>query len=217
MDTFLIYLKSPVYSSNRKPRISYLLFLLFTFIVLSISISLIALIICKLFHIKHNEIGLTPLMTILFGVLLAPIYEEVVFRSLLKFKKKNIILFIVTVTALIGFCVFMSKIILVIILSVLLVTLVSLLITFSRSKIELFLSSKFKYFFYTTSITFGLIHVFNFTGNIYLILAFSFILVGPQIVLGFISGYIRMNYGLIYSILFHMIVNTSILLSLIHL
>lgn len=217
MDTFLIYLKSPVYSSNRKPKIIYLLFLLFTFIVLSISISLIALIICKLFHIKHNEIGLTPLMTILFGVLLAPIYEEVVFRSLLKFKKNNIILFIVTVTALIGFCIFMSKIILVIILSVLLITLVSLLITFSRSKIELFLSSKFKYFFYTTSITFGLIHVFNFTGNIYLILAFSFILVGPQIVLGFISGYIRMNYGLIYSILFHMIVNTSILLSLIHL
>ena len=216
MDTLLSYLKNPVYCSNKKPRISYLLFLVLVYIALTFTIALFALVICKLFNITHNEIGLTPLMTILVGVILAPCYEEIIFRSLLKFKKSNIILFIATATALIAFCVFKSKIILVIVLSILLITLLSSLIIFSRSKIELFISTHFKYFFYVTSITFGLIHAFNFTGNIYLILAFSFILGGPQIVLGFILGYIRMNYGLIFSILFHMFINTSLLFSLFH-
>jgi membrane protease YdiL (CAAX protease family) len=182
----------------------------------AISIGIFGSIICSLVHLKHDEIKLTPLMTILAGIILAPIYEEIIFRSLLKFKINNIILFIATFILFIVYFVFRSKIELVIIFSILLFTLLSLLIIYSRSKIELFLSSKFKYFFYATVLIFGLVHASNFTGNTYLILAFSLILGGPQIVLGFILGYIRMNYGLIYSILFHMFVNTSILLSLFH-
>ena len=216
MQNLLCYLKNPIYCSNKKPKVIYLLFLFCIYIGVAISIGIIGSIICNLFHIKHDEIKLTPLMTILAGILLAPIYEEIIFRSLLKFKINNIILFIATLTFFIVYFVFRSKIELVIIFSILLFTLLFLLIIYSRSKIELFLSSKFKYFFYATALTFGLVHASNFTGDTYLILAFSLILGGPQIVLGFILGYIRMNYGLIYSMLFHMIVNTSILFSVFH-
>jgi membrane protease YdiL (CAAX protease family) len=86
---------------------------------------------------------------------------------------------------------------------------------FTRKRIESFIASNFKYFFYSSSIVFGLMHSSNFTGNIYLILTFSVILGGPQIVLGLILGYIRMNHGLKYSFLFHMVVNTSLILTLI--
>ncbi len=214
MDTVINYLKNPIYCGNRKPKIIYLLFLVFFYIVAVILISMVIAIISKLFHIEHKKIELTPMMKILGGVILAPIYEETLFRSLLKFKKNNIILFISTLLAVIIFLVLKSKIIPVIILSILILSLLSLLIAFSRNKIELFIVSKFKYFFYVTSVSFGLMHAVNFTGNIYIIIAFSFILGGPQIVLGFILGFIRMNFGLFYSIIFHMIVNISILLTL---
>jgi len=70
------------------------------------------------------------------------------------------------------------------------------------------MSSNFKYFFYVTAIVFGLLHSTNFTGNIYIIMAFSPILGGPQIVTGAILGYIRMKNGLVYSILFHILFNS---------
>lgn len=111
MNSILNYLKNPAYTPNKKPRIIYFIFLFLVYIVLTVSIALVALIICKVFHITHNEIRFTPLKTILIVVILAPIYEEIIFRSLLKFKKSNIILFILTVIALIVYSVFKSKII----------------------------------------------------------------------------------------------------------
>ncbi len=143
---------------------------------------------------------------------LAPIYEEIVFRSLLRFKKENIILFVTIVPILIVIAAFISKIGAVFFLSILLLIIVSLLLTFKRNKIQQFLSSNFKYFFYGTALLFGLLHASNFSGNIYLILIFSPILGGPQIVLGLILGYIRMKNGLVYSVFFHMLVNSLFIL-----
>jgi membrane protease YdiL (CAAX protease family) len=190
---------------------------LYGFYILSaISFSVVIYIICDWFHLKHDEIGFTQWRKVLAVFIIAPICEEVLCRGLLKFKRNNIILFSVTAIALIGYSVFRSHLSVVVYLSILLFTLLSLLAFFSRSKIELFISSNFKYFFYASAILFGLLHATNFTGNIYIIMAFSLILGSPQIVLGFILGYIRMNYGLVYSILFHMAVNASVLFSLFH-
>jgi len=212
----LAYLKKPVYCVNSKPRFIYFLALYGLYIVSAISLSVVIYIICKMCHLEHEEIGLTKWLKILAVFILAPISEEVLFRGLLKFKKSNIVLFISIVVALIGYSVFQSHLFIVISLSIFLFSLLCLLIFFSISKIELFIAANFKYFFYASSISFGLVHATNFAGNVYAIMAFSYILGSPQIVLGFILGYIRMNYGLVYSILFHMAVNITVLFSIFH-
>ncbi|MHA7944058.1 CPBP family intramembrane glutamic endopeptidase [Formosa sp. 3Alg 14/1] len=77
---------------------------------------------------------------------------------------------------------------------------------FFRGPITLFHTKYFIYVFYFFAITFGLIHITNFeiTRNV---LILAPILVGPQIVIGLLLGVIRIQYGLIYSILFHAIYN----------
>jgi len=77
-----------------------------------------------------------------------------------------------------------------------------------RAPITLFCSysKAFKYIFYAFALAFGYIHLFNFelTTNVVLL---SPILVAPQIILGFLLGYLRIKLGLIYSILLHALFN----------
>jgi len=172
------------------------------------------LVTCSILNLKSKEIDLSPALTLFVGIILAPIYEEILFRSLLKFKRINIFLFITTLIGLITFSILKSHAVAIVILSLILMSFLVILISIKRTHIESFISSKFKYFFYPTIFIFGIIHAFNFTGNPYAILAFSLILGSPQLVLGAILGYIRMKHGLFYSILFHMIINSSIIFSL---
>ncbi|HFB62073.1 MAG TPA: CPBP family intramembrane metalloprotease [Bacteroidetes bacterium] len=83
----------------------------------------------------------------------------------------------------------------------------SLFIIYGREKIDALIVSHFKYLFYGSALAFGLLHATNFTGNPWIILAFSPLLGGPQIVVGLFLGTIRMKNGLAYSMLFHMAVN----------
>lgn len=216
MNDLWSYLKHPIYKSGVKPKIIDFVYLLLIYLASIIPIALVSYIICNLFDITHNEIELSVPQIILIGMILAPVYEEILFRSLLRFTRNNVLLFIVNLIVLISICIFKSNILPAIILSVIFLSIIYLLIKYPISKIDLFVSSNFNYFFYASSLSFGLVHTFNFTGNIYLIAAFALILAGPQIVLGHILGYVRMNYGLRYSILFHMIVNSSLLLSVLH-
>jgi membrane protease YdiL (CAAX protease family) len=215
MNSFICYLKNPFYCESRKPSIYTFIALIFFYLLASISIGIVSFIVCKAFHLVHNKQEWSPLKTILIGILLAPFYEEVLFRSLLRFKWSSIHIFVPTAIAFVALSIYKSKFILPILLSLFVLGLFLFVTIVSRIKIESFITSKFKYFFYSSSIIFGLLHASNFTGNIYLILTFSFILGGPQIVLGLILGYIRMNHGLKYSILFHLVVNMSLILTII--
>lgn len=70
----------------------------------------------------------------------------------------------------------------------------------------------FKIAFYTIGVIFAYVHIFNFeiTTNV---LLFSPLLVAPQFFIGLIFGFIRIRFGLIWSILLHSIYN-GILVSL---
>lgn len=70
----------------------------------------------------------------------------------------------------------------------------------------------FKIAFYVIGIIFAYVHIFNFeiTTNVIL---FSPLLVAPQFFIGLIFGFIRIRFGLIWSILLHSIYN-GILVSL---
>lgn len=72
-----------------------------------------------------------------------------------------------------------------------------------RGPMSLFKESPyFKYVFYTLTLIFGYIHIFNFEMNISTILLSPF-LVAPQISIGAFLGYIRVRFGLLWSMLFH--------------
>lgn len=211
MKDLLNYLRNPVYCSNTKPKFTYFLRLYLYLILTEIPINLGILFITKEFHIKQSEVVVWSAHQVMFlTILFSPVYEEILFRSLLKFKKINILLFIVTNLFLWLFAFFRSKMSSPVfyMVPILAFGLLSLLLWFGRDKIEQYISSNFKYFFYAIAIIFGLLHATNFTGNNYLILAFSPILGGPPIIAGFILGYIRMKNGLVYSILFHILFNS---------
>lgn len=215
MHNLLDYLKKPIYCSGERPRVGSFLRLFLITLILVIPFSIVANFITKEFNLKNEEFNLSiSFLLFIMAVILAPIYEEIIFRSLLKFEKINIILFIITTPILIVVTAIHVIVSAVILLSILLLSVISLLLIYKRNKIELFLSSNFKYFFYGVALTFGLTHTSNFAGNFYLILLFSPLLVGPQIVLGLILGYVRMKHGLVYSIIFHMLVNFVFMISL---
>lgn len=70
----------------------------------------------------------------------------------------------------------------------------------------------FKLAFYTIGVIFAYVHIFNFeiTTNVFL---FSPLLVAPQFFIGLIFGFVRVRFGLIWSIFLHSIYN-GILVSL---
>ncbi|MBD3245047.1 MAG: CPBP family intramembrane metalloprotease [Candidatus Moranbacteria bacterium] len=82
---------------------------------------------------------------------------------------------------------------------------------FKKEKIESFYKNNFFKIFYLQAIAFGLVHIINYQE----VLTIWFIvpmLVMPQIFLGLILGFIRMKFGLIWSIFFHAMYNGIALL-----
>ncbi len=223
MKNLITYLRNPVYCLGQKPKLIYFLKWFLIYNIAIISPFIIAFIIQQKFHIKYTYFGeksTSHFNLILLGGLIVPIIEEIFFRSWLKFKRNNIILFVVgliVLTTITTIAFFISKKYVFLDYSVffltILVGLFSLLYFFSIDRIELFISSKFKYFFYASVILFGLAHLGYFRGNIYLIWIFFPFLVSPQLIAGLFLGYIRMKHGLVYSILFHMLLNGVLLIN----
>lgn len=204
------YIIRPELKQIRKPTLLNFVVLAFCYIIVLIPLSIVEYLISIKFNISHHLIENKTVGLILFGVFIAPVYEEIIFRLLLKLDKKNIGVFTVTILTLIFLSFFKNKLIYLFFLSVLLITIFSFFFFFKR-KCKSFVNDNHKYFYWGSSILFGILHAANFSGNIYLIISLSLFLGSPQIVLGFILGYIRMNYGFLYGILFHIIINSSLL------
>ena len=121
-----------------------------------------------------------PELIFFFAVVIAPLFEELMFRLILKFRSNFLILWPL-----------------------------QLLILLQRdNKINLlktirnFWDKFYGWIFYLITIVFGLVHILNFEPslNIYLLAP---VLVAPQILIGINLGYLRIRFGLIWSILFH--------------
>lgn len=214
MNDFYDFIKNPIWFSNyTKPSLIHFIKFYITYLISIIPIVLIAFLTCKIFSITHKQIEFTFIMKFLIVVLLAPTYEEIFFRSLLKFNRLNVILFIVNLVGFILWTIIKEASVYFIFSSAFLLMIIILITLYPIETISKYVVKNIKLFFYLTSILFGVFHAINFTGNPWIILSFSFILGGPQIVAGLILGYIRLRFGLVYSILFHMLINSSILLT----
>lgn len=212
------YLKNPVDCPIRKPKISDFISLYFITLLLSIPFGVLTLVVTKTFHLEdlvNKEFEHLSLKFVISLVLISPIAEEILLRSWLRFSKRNLLLLVTTLSLLIIDYAYKSRISGLIILSFILFLILFFVYKFSRKSIEKFIDSKFSYFFYAETFLFGLGHAFNFAGNISVLLLFSFILGGRQLIAGLTLGFIRMNYGLIYSIIFHIVINSIALLLMI--
>ena len=131
-----------------------------------------------------------PVLIFFFAVIVAPLFEEVMFRLILKFRSNFLILWSIHI----GVALHLGQ--------------KRSLLKTARKVWDKF----YRWIFYFMAVAFGLMHIMNFEPslNIYLLAP---ILVAPQILLGINLGYLRIRFGLIWSILFHALYN-GILMSI---
>ncbi len=151
------------------------------------------------------------LNTVLLVVVLAPILEELIFRSWLSGRPRYLVAFPVflgaalvaalaagstdgdTATALGGAAMLLG----------LLVTLIAAIMLWKRETPRWF-HTIFPAAFWLSSLGFALIHLLNYTEGALLVLL---PLVIPQMILGTMAAYVRVHYGLIFAILLHALHN----------
>ena len=125
-----------------------------------------------------------PVLIFFFAVIMAPLLEEVMFRLILRFRSNFLILWSIHI----GVALHLGQ--------------KRSLLKTARKVWDKF----YGWIFYLMAAAFGLMHIMNFEPslNIYLLAP---ILVAPQILIGINLGYLRVRFGLIWSILFHAFYN----------
>ncbi|MGB4415393.1 MAG: CPBP family glutamic-type intramembrane protease [Paludibacter sp.] len=209
----LNYVSKPYICQTEKPNISKLIFYCLTYFVIAFTSIIIIFPITSLFGLEHISQKGYSITAIITGIIFAPIYEEIICRLCLIANKKNYYIVLISLISLIIISLFREKYWTSIILLVVFLLLLSLKLI-KKTKLRATYNVNFKYIFWLSSILFGLLHVTNFRGNYLVLLALSPILCFPQIAMGFILGYIRMNYGFKYGVIVHMIINSTLLVYL---
>jgi len=141
------------------------------------------------------------------GFIVGPVYEEFLFRAILKPNKIGVSLFVFAFSYL-----FLKIAHLGFNLNIVLSLIIGILIYISNIKINtVFYNKNYRSLIYFSSILFGLVHLTNFNLT-FSILLLSPILMLPRIFTGFSLAFIRVKFGLVYAILFHSLFNAFLTL-----
>jgi uncharacterized protein len=211
MELFLLFVRNPTYNEVFKEcRIKNFLILLLFYFVTTIPIGLLLFFLLKFLNLTHKAVDLSFQEKILYGILLSPIIEEILFRLILVFNRKNLLILKLTIFSLLIFFVIKESIVKVIFFFLLLFLLI--FVYAYKDRCQYFFRKNFRIFFFLITGLFAFLHLFNFLGislsnSFYLLL---FII--PQFILGLLLGYIRITYGIQYSIIFHVLVNCFIII-----
>ncbi len=214
MIDFIEFLKHPTLGHVRKPDWIEMLKLFLMYLFIAVPLGGIVLFVSKTFNIEHADYLTFSVKTILIAVFIAPVYEEILFRGLLRLSGVTALLFVVTGLCLLTVSFINGKTMSVIVLTIILLGFAVLFFKVGLSRLQMLADKNFRSLYYISSALFGLLHVFNFSGDVIMIAVFSVILILPQLVLGLILGFVRTRYGLKSSIVFHMIVNFPVMLAL---
>jgi membrane protease YdiL (CAAX protease family) len=149
----------------------------------------------KLFDIKERKAVL--FLTI---IIIAPLLEELIFR----YQLKNWYVAFIVWAVFISYLFYLFFYPQVYIAFAIFITICSIPFYFKTSKtLRLrFIKSTFRYHFYLTAVVFGLVHVTNYNQPFQYGWAII-LLVLPQLIIGFILGYVRMRFGLKNAMIFH--------------
>ena len=122
-------------------------------------------------------------------VLIAPLFEESLFRLIIRFKRN----FFIT-----GYLTIMTH--------------VQSTTNFARlKKYKKYWDGYYPWIFYSYAVLFGLMHIMNFEPSLTIYLLTP-IIVAPQILIGLNLGYIRIKFGLIWSMIFHSFYNGTLII-----
>jgi len=143
-------------------------------------------------------------------VLVAPIFEEIIFRLPLKLGKVGI-----SITAglicyrLLAGRLFASEFYDLYSYLKIAIALIFSLITFKFLPASWLVAMKanYKYFFYSVAVIFALVHLSNFSSFNYSVLLFYPFFTLPQFLMGLLIGYVRVEYGFLYGIALHSMIN----------
>lgn len=162
----------------------------------------------------------SPLVLLLVGGLILPIFEEITFRLSLKFQPIYLALTSGTFTYYIMTkAVFKSRLSMVddtfwyrIITGVIILLIVYVISSRRpvRQVLQQFWKKQFKWIYYISCISFAWLHIFNFELNLTNLLLLP-ILTLPQLFSATIAGYTRVAFGFKYPLLIHMATNTLFL------
>jgi membrane protease YdiL (CAAX protease family) len=208
VELIFTFLKKPAYIRNS--NIDWLIFFKSWFLVILFTIPVGPLIeiLKKATSIEETEFNYSPFIVFLLMVCLGPVIEELFFRLILKPIYRNCVIFSV-LTVLLSF-IFMYKKVIFLSIPFSLLTVVNLTFLLNKKllrKTQIFFLRNFYVFFYLSSLLFGLLHATNFKPFNFKLILIMPVLVSPLIVAGIILGFIRMKFGIAYSILLHMFIN----------
>ena len=215
------FLVNPMPSSefeplNRKAITSVLYLFLFTYVIKTVWLLTVNRYLRTLFPIERSEIVNTHdgslLIFFVSAVIIYPIIEEIIFRYPLKGKRFVSLIFVSICLSLLGFWIakgfeYSSLQIkrAVLIFSVVLPAF-TLIYTYymkaRRNELRGFYNRYYFILFYTSVISFALLHSFNFEigENAFFLLPF----IVPMIISGLTLGYVRVKYGMWANIILHM-------------
>ncbi|UBM61693.1 CPBP family intramembrane metalloprotease [Candidatus Sulfidibacterium hydrothermale] len=196
-----------------------LFFFLFFFVwFYSIPLNILSYGLMKALHL-HNLLDMLKgksLLKILFLAITAPVLEEFLFRLLLKPSVKNLVWYVSFFSAVFIFDLLLGKTKGMIFLAGLLLVPAILLVKRNGLKrFQKWFLKHFRLFFYLSCLLFGMLHIGNFSPLSWSLLFWGPLLVLPQLFAGLVLGYIRMRFGIVYSILFHFSYNMLFLFPII--
>lgn len=213
MSDFITFIKCPYYTGSFVKLSVKDFFILFVVYFISVvPFGAIASIVSSLSGLTSKVQQLTMPREILYGVLLAPIIEELFFRLIYVFNQRNLVIILAASVLFEGYFIINDNLIKSIIFSAVIIFTIVLLLNFRRSRTTFY--KHFGFFFYFIASLFAIIHIGNFIGlslnNILIVL----LMVIPQFIAGTILGYIRVRFGFIYAVFFHTLVNLTLLFRL---
>ncbi len=153
----------------------------------------------------------------IYGVITAPMIEELIFRLLMVYKKINIVIGVLFASIFLSSIYFNQPVLILsensinIFVFSILTSLVSYyIVKFYNQKFIVFYKKYFGFIFYFSSIIFALGHLSNFepTQKAYLLP----LVVVPQFFGGVIMGFLRVKYGFFYGLFFHCLNNFIVLI-----
>ena len=205
---FFRYLKHPVYI-RKEPVDGWQFFLLvFLYFILVIPGAVPSYIFVQLEGLSRTKFDAPFWSLFVMVVLMAPLFEETLFRMLLRPIRQNLSVFSIVITGIAVYRLIKGDMVLGIPLAVLGM---GILPFFSspllRKKLQRLILRYFPWFFYASVMAFGFIHVTNFHPmNLQVLLLAPFITL-PQLIMGTLLGFVRMKYGILYSMVFHSTIN----------
>lgn len=213
MNDFLKFVRCPYYTGNfAKLSARDFFILLLVYFISVVPFGAIAGIVSSLLGLTSKVQQLSIPREIFYGVLLAPIIEEIFFRLIYVFSLRNLVIILSASTLFELYFIVNDNLLKSIIFGTAIILTLVLILNFTSTRANFY--KHFGFFFYFIAGLFAIIHLGNFIGLSLTSLLPGLLMVIPQFIAGTILGYIRVRFGFIYAIFFHTLVNLTLLFQL---